>query len=196
MGPAEWIAMLLAVGYLVLAIRQNPWCWVSGAASAVIYLVIFFRTGLWMQAALQVFYVAMSVYGWYSWRHGAGREDGGLRVSRWPAGRHVAAIAIALALALANGLVLQRADSVLPYVDSLVAWVSVLATWMTARKLLASWLYWILVDLVAMGLYWSQGLHVTTGLFLLYVLLAVRGYREWRLSLAKMEAGGGARADA
>jgi nicotinamide mononucleotide transporter len=196
MGPAEWVAVLLAVGYLVLAIRQNPWCWVSGAASAVIYLAIFFRTGLWMQAALQIFYVAMSVYGWYAWRHGAASDDGGLRVSRWPVGRHAAAIAIALALALANGFVLQGTDSVLPYVDSLVAWVSVLATWMTARKLLASWLYWILVDLIAMGLYWTQGLHVTTGLFLLYVLLAVRGYREWRSSLAKTTVGDGARADA
>jgi nicotinamide mononucleotide transporter len=183
MGPAEWLAVVLAIGYLLLAIRQNPWCWVSGAASAAIYLVIFARTGLLMQAALQVFYVAMSGYGWYAWRRGAVREDGGLAVSRWPVGRHAAALGLALAATLVSGLALRGAHSVLPYVDSLVAWVSVLATWMTARKLLASWLYWIAIDLVAMILYWSQGLLVTTGLFFLYVLLAVRGYRAWRSSL-------------
>jgi nicotinamide mononucleotide transporter len=72
-----------------------------------------------------------------------------------------------------------------PYVDAFVAWVSVLATWLVARKVLENWLYWIMVDSVAVVLYWSQGLHATAVLFVVYVLIAVRGYFAWRADLAR-----------
>jgi nicotinamide mononucleotide transporter len=68
-------------------------------------------------------------------------------------------------------------------VDAFVAWVSVLATWMVARKVLENWLYWIVVDSVAAALYWSQGLHATAVLFVVYVVIAVRGYFTWRADL-------------
>ena len=64
----EWAAAALALGYLLLAIRQNPWCWGFAIASAALYLVVFARAGLYMQAALQVFYVGISLYGWRTWR--------------------------------------------------------------------------------------------------------------------------------
>ena len=64
----EWLAAGLALGYLGFAIRQSAWCWAFAVVSALLYLVVFARAGLVMQAALQVFYVGMSVYGWRSWR--------------------------------------------------------------------------------------------------------------------------------
>ena len=65
----------------------------------------------------------------------------------------------------------------MPYADAAIAWASVLTTWLVARKLIENWLYWIAIDLVAAALYWSQGLHATAVLYLLYAALAVRGYR-------------------
>jgi len=64
----EWVAAALALGYLLLAIRQSPWCWAFSVASALLYLAVFMRADLYMQAALQVFYVGMAVYGWRTWR--------------------------------------------------------------------------------------------------------------------------------
>ena len=180
----EWIAVALALAYLLLAVRQNPWCWACAIASAAIYLVLFARGGLVMQAALQVFYVGMAVYGWRAWRgDGPGTA---LPVSRWSAGRHATGFGIVLVATLVNGWLLARAaGGWVPYVDAFVAWASVLATWLVARKVLENWLYWIVVDTVAAVLYWSQGFHATAALFVLYVVIAVRGYFAWRADLAR-----------
>jgi nicotinamide mononucleotide transporter len=74
-------------------------------------------------------------------------------------------------------------QSLVPYADALVAWGSVVATWLMTRKVLENWLYWIVFDLVAAALYFSQGFEATAGLFLLYVVLSARGYLEWRRDL-------------
>jgi nicotinamide mononucleotide transporter len=178
--PAEWVAVLLAFGYLLLAVRQNAWCWAFAIASSAIFLVLFARGGLVMQAALQVFYIAMGAYGWWAWRRGSA-QGAALPVSRWRASQHAVALAALLAVSVANGWIVARTQGGwVPYVDAFVAWVSVLATWMVARKVLENWLYWIVVDSVAAALYWSQGFHATAVLFVAYVVIAVRGFFAWR----------------
>jgi nicotinamide mononucleotide transporter len=176
----EWVAAGLALGYLGFAIRQSAWCWVFAAASAVLYLVVFARAGLVMQAALQVFYVGMSVYGWRSWR--GSTAEAPLAVSRWTARQHaVASVAIA-AFSLVNGWLITRgaATTWVPYLDAAIAWGSVLTTWMVARKVLENWLYWVVLDFAAALLAAWQGLAATALLFLLYTALAIRGYWQWR----------------
>jgi len=183
--PAEWVAVLLAFGYLVLAVRQNAWCWICAIASSAIFLVLFARADLVMQMALQLFYIAMGVYGWWAWRRVAGEAGVDLPVSRWSAGRHLLSVGAVLAATIVNGWIVARAQGgVVPYVDAFVAWASVVATWMVARKVLENWLYWIVVDSVAAALYWSQGLYATAVLFVVYVVIAVRGYFVWRADLA------------
>lgn len=183
--PAEAVAVVLAFGYLLLAVRQNAWCWVCAILSSAIFLVLFAQGGLVMQAVLQVFYIVMGVYGWWSWRRG-GDTHATLAVTRWSAQRHALGIGALLALTLANGWLVARAQGGwVPYVDAFVAWVSMLATWMVARKVLENWLYWIVVDTVAAALYWSQGFQATAVLFVVYVLIAVRGYFAWRADLRR-----------
>jgi nicotinamide mononucleotide transporter len=188
-SAVEWVAVVLALGYLLLAIRQNPWCWAAAIASSGLYFWLFGRGGLYMQAALQVFYVAVAVYGWRVWRGGGEPGHAALRVSRWPASRHLVALAAVAVATAVNGLMIAwREPGIVPYVDALVAWASVLATWLVARKILENWLYWIGIDSVAAVFYGSQGFHATAVLFLLYVVLAVRGYRAWRVDLAGQQA--------
>lgn len=185
-AAAEWIAVALALGYLLLAVRQNLWCWACAAGSSALYFVLFARGGLAMQAALQVFYVGMAAYGWHSWRGGREGLAQPLAVSTWTPATHALAIGGTLVATGINGWLLAPAGGhVVPYVDALVAWTSVLATWMVARKVLENWLYWMLIDLVAAGLYWSQGFRATSVLFLVYVVIAARGYFAWRADLAQ-----------
>jgi nicotinamide mononucleotide transporter len=194
--PVEWVAAGLALAYLLLAIRQNPWCWACAIASAVLYLSLFARAGLQMQAALQVFYIAMAVYGWRAWRGTAAAQP--LAIGRWPLHRHAWAIAVVLVVAAVNGWLVARAapPAMLPYVDAVIAWGSVLATWMVARKLIENWWYWIVLDLAAAVLFARQGLVVTALLFLLYTVLAFRGYLQWRMDerAATARAGAGTHA--
>jgi nicotinamide mononucleotide transporter len=180
----EWVAVALALAYVLLATRQSRWCWPAAAASSAIYFALFARGGLPMQAALQVFYVAMAVYGWIAWRANHG-DTSELRVSVWPARWHVAALGLVVAATVVNVWLSGAAPaSMVPYADAFVAWGSVVATWLMTRKVLESWLYWIAFDLVAAALYFSQGFEATAGLFVLYVALAVRGFIEWRRDLA------------
>lgn len=177
--PTEWVAVALAIAYLLLAIRQNPWCWGFAITSAVLYLVLFWRAGLVMQAALQVFFGAMAIYGWRQWRGSAAREAA--RIGRWPLRWHALAVGAVAAISGVNAwLIADDGAGLVPYADAATAWGSVLATWLVARKLIENWFYWIVIDLVAAGLYWSQGLYATAALYVLYTALAVRGYDAWR----------------
>lgn len=178
--PLEWAAVALALAYLLLAIRQNAWCWPFAIASGGLYLWLFARTGLVMQAALQVFYVGMALYGWRAWRGSARQAPA--RVQRWAPGRHAwLLVAIAL-LTWGNVAVLgtHGREPLVAWADAIIAWGSVLATLLTARKVLENWLYWIVLDLAAALLYAAQGLAATSVLFVLYAALAVLGYARWR----------------
>lgn len=179
----EVLAVALALVYLLLAIRENRWCWPAGIGSALLYLVVFYGAGLYMQAALQVFYAAMGVYGWWAWRPAA--AGAGLVIHRWPLYRHVVAIAGVAVLGLATGYGLQRlgTGAAAPYTDSLLTYGAILTTWMVARKLLENWLYWFVIDAVTLGLMLQQGLYPTAALFGVYLVLVVVGWREWLRAL-------------
>ena len=179
----EVVAVVLAIVYLVLAIRQNIWCWAAAAVSTLLYLFIMYRAGLYMESALQVFYLAMAGYGWYEWRHGgAGGEE--LQVTTWPVRYHLVAFVTILLLVLISGELLTRySAAALPFLDSFTTWGAVIATFMVARKILENWIYWFVIDAVSIWLYLSRELYFTAALFAAYLVMIVIGYRKWRNSM-------------
>jgi nicotinamide mononucleotide transporter len=183
MSPWELAAVLLALAYLVLAIREHVACWIAAILSTSIYIVLMFQVGLYMESALQLFYIAMAVYGWYSWTHGEG-PDHSLRVSSWPPARHIGPISLILILSLGSGYLLSSfSAAAMPYLDSFTTWGAIVTTWMVARKIIQNWHYWFVIDTVSVYLYISRGLWLTALLFIIYLVLIVIGYREWRKSL-------------
>jgi nicotinamide mononucleotide transporter len=179
-SPAEAIAAMLGLAYLLLAVRRNLLCWLCAFVSTAIYLVLFAKAALYMQSALQIFYLVMAVYGFIDWRRGRTQEAGVL-IRTWTMRQHVLAALAVGAATLVNGwLLASHTDAAAPYVDSFVTWASVVTTWMVARRVLENWLYWILVDGVAAYLYFTQGLLATTVLFVIYLGIVVRGYFVWR----------------
>ncbi len=184
----EILAVLLAIVYLVLAIRQNIWCWAAGALSTLLYLYIMFQARLYMESALQVFYLLMAAYGWYEWRHGgSGGEE--LNVTTWPARYHLFSAVLVMLLVIVSGELLTRySEAALPFLDSFTTWGAMIATFMVARKILENWIYWFVIDAVSIGLYVSRGLYFTAALFGLYLFLIVIGYRSWRSSMQESRA--------
>jgi nicotinamide mononucleotide transporter len=180
----EVAAVLLAVAYLVLAIRENIACWIAAIFSTAIYLVLMFQVGLYMESALQLFYILMAVYGWYSWTHGDGPEHQ-LRISSWPLKRHFVPVSLILVLSLISGYLLASfTDAAMPYLDSFTTWGAIVSTWMVARKIIQNWHYWFVIDSVSVYLYVNRGLWLTALLFVVYLVLIVIGYRTWRKNLA------------
>ncbi|MET0661023.1 MAG: nicotinamide riboside transporter PnuC [Steroidobacteraceae bacterium] len=181
-SPWEATGALLGLAYLLLAVRRDLWCWLCAFVSTSIYLVLVARAGLYMQAALNVFYLIMAVYGYWQWRTGRD-EQGEVRIVRWTWTKHGLAVGAVLAATVLNGWLLEsRTQAVDPYLDSFVTWGSVLTTFMVARRVIENWLYWIVVDSAGAVLYFNQHLLVTALLFLIYVFIVIRGYFVWRAS--------------
>jgi nicotinamide mononucleotide transporter len=175
--------VLAGAGYVVFAIRESAWCWPSGIVSAVCYVVVFQQARLPGQAALQALLGAICVYGWISWRRGGAATP--LLVTRAAPRPLAAAFVATLFAGAAIGLLLQRSlESVAPFVDGGLLAASLAAQWMAARKWIENWLVWIVVNVVSIGLYFSQQLVLTTCLYGLYLAMAFVGYRAWSRSLA------------
>ena len=177
----EVVAVVAAVLYLILAIRQNIACWFFALLSTAIYIWLFIDARLYMESVLNGFYFLMAVYGWWSWRSGGTHV---LPVSTRGVQLHVVAVAGIAVLAGINGALLDRyTDAAFPYVDSATTWAALWATWLVARKVLENWWYWLVIDLVSIVIYWSRGLELTALLFVVYVVMIPFGYLAWRRSL-------------
>ena len=181
-SPAEGAAVAFAILYLLLAIRENIWCWFCAGVSTAIYVWLFISAKLYMESLLNVFYFAMAIYGWYAWR--AGRDSSHeLPVTVWPLGLHVAAIIVIIVLVAVFGTWLSRySDAAFPYVDSATTFAAVWATFLVARKVLENWWYWLLIDTVSIFIYWSRGLELTSVLFIVYVFMIPFGLIRWTRS--------------
>ena len=182
MTPAEIVAVVLAVAYLLLAIRQNIWCWFCAGVSAAIYVWLLFGAKLYMESALNTFYFVMAIYGWYVWM--SGRSDGHERpVVAWPIRTHMIAIALVIVASAASGYLLStRTDAAFPYIDSLTTWAAIWATFLVARKVLENWWYWLVIDVASVFIYWSRDLELTSLLFVLYVIMIPFGIVSWTRS--------------
>lgn len=184
MSPWEAVAVVFAMAYLLLAVRENILCWFFALLSTAIYTVLFWDVSLLMESALNVYYMAMAVYGWQQWTRGGKSADGkprSLEVQSMSSRQHVLVIAVIAVLTAASGYLLgEHSSAVWPYVDSFTTWASVITTYLVARKYLQNWLYWIVIDTVSIPLYIDRGLNLTALLFVAYVVIAVVGYFKWR----------------
>ncbi|MGI9258789.1 MAG: nicotinamide riboside transporter PnuC [Gammaproteobacteria bacterium] len=174
----EAVAVVLAIAYLVLAIRQDLLCWYAAFVSSLIYLWIFFDARLYMESALQVFYAGMAIFGWYQWRYGGSKHEG-VRISVWQPVRHVIVIGGVLILSVVFGWALSSTDAAFPYLDSFTTISAIVTTYMVARKVLENWIYWFVIDGLSIYLYVARELYLTAGLFLFYLVLVVLGFRTW-----------------
>ncbi len=183
----EIVAVVLAVAYLVLAIRQNIWCWACAGVSTAIYVWLFIDARLYMESGLNAFYFAMAIYGWAVWR--AGRTDEHERpVVRWPLRTHGIAAAAIIVASLGSGFALSRyTDAAFPYVDSLTTWSAIWATFLVARKVLENWWYWLLIDVASVAIYWLRDLQLTALLFVVYVIMIPFGLVAWTRSYRELQ---------
>lgn len=136
-----------------------------------------------MESVLQVFYIAMAVYGWWHWNKGrAGSVP--LPVVDWPLIFNIPPLLLIALLSVCSGWLLENySGAAYPYLDSATTWAAIVTTWMVARKVLQNWYYWFLIDSVSIYLYSQRGLYLTALLFACYLLLIVVGYRAWHRSL-------------
>ena len=175
----ESTAVIFAILYLILAVKQNILCWTAGIISSVLYFFIMQKAGLYMEAYLQVFYVVMGIYGWSQWS-ASNASNPSFIVNTWSKYQHMITISIILVLSLLSGFLLERyTDAALPFLDALVSWGAVVATYMVAKKLLENWIYWFVIDATSIFLFIERGLWLSALLFATYLVIIFFGYQSW-----------------
>ena len=187
MSSWEAIAVVFAIAYLLLAVRENILCWLFAFISTAIYTVLFWDVSLLMESALNVYYMAMAIYGWYQWTHGGHNgndEPQAMAVQSMSGKQHLLVVgATAILVAVSGYLLSEHSSAAWPYIDSFTTWASVITTYLVTQKYLQNWLYWIVIDAVSIPLYIDRGLSLTALLFAAYIVIAVIGYRSWRKHL-------------
>ena len=183
-----WIELIATVcGFIcvVLIICRNIWCWPVGLVQVLLFIVIFYDAKLYSDLILHVIYVGMQIYGWHYWLTRPGEtDDGSLRVSRMDSLALAAWIGVTALGTLVLGFSMHRwTDASLPYADAFTTAASLVAQYLLARKLLENWLFWIVVDFVAIGIYLHKDLRMTATLYLAFLILASIGLFTWRRRL-------------
>lgn len=180
MSVIELIAASLGVLAVWLTIRQNLWCWPIGLVMVLIYSWIFYDVKLYSDMLLQGIYAVLQLYGWWQWTRG-GSQHSGRQISRLGVNGLLLSLTIGAAGSLLLGYGMATyTDAAAPWLDaSLTAFSLVAQVWM-AQKRLENWLLWIILDVIFVGLFIHKELYLTAGLYALFTLLAVHGWRQWQ----------------
>jgi nicotinamide mononucleotide transporter len=178
----EWVAATLGVACVYLLIRQSLWSWPVGILMTSLYAWIFLEVRLYSDFGLQLFFIALQAYGWWFW---LARRDKAVAASKAPIQRlsnraRIVWLIAGLVAAAALGTVMDRyTDAALPYWDALTTSFSVVAQILLARKYIENWAVWIGVDVFAVGIYFYKDLTVTSGLYLVFLGMAIWGLLTW-----------------
>ncbi len=190
----DWSLVLQIVGttlgflYLWLEYKANIWLWVVGALMPMVHGVLYLQSGIYADAAMQLYYVLAGLYGLYVWKRGSSAKKE-MAITHTPIGWVLPLVLVYAVLNIALYFLLTEfTDSQVPLFDSISTALSIVAMWMLSRKLVEQWLVWLVVDAISVGLYFYKGIPITGCLYLVYCVLAVVGYMRWMREVRK---GGG-----
>jgi nicotinamide mononucleotide transporter len=175
----EIAGMITTVLGIWLTTKRLLICWPVVLAADVLYLAVFYQARLFSDALLQIFFVAFTLYGWWHWWRGM-RAEGEVRVEPLSVRGWIAGLAAGAVGAVLLGALMVRVGAALPHLDAALTSYSLVASWWQARKHIANWWLWIVVNLVYIGEYIYKDLWITVVLYAGLVGLAILGLRDWR----------------
>jgi nicotinamide mononucleotide transporter len=166
-----------------LQVKENAWNWPLGIINNILYVVVFYKSGLFADTGLQIFFIIISVYGWWAWLRG-GEHHTHLKVSRTSRLHAIILTLLTLAgTAAITWLLKSYTPSTVPWGDSVTAALSLTATYMLSRKMLENWIIWNVANVIYMGLYIYKHLYLTTLLYLVFFGMCTAGYVRWHKEL-------------
>mgnify|MGYP003322716862 FL=1 len=181
---ADYIGLITGILYVVLAARGKRLCWVFGGISSLsIAYGGFFLYQLYSDGILNLIYFGMAVWGIIAWNKSGGST---IQVTKLKSQSHVRYILVSVLAAIPISYLFgQYTDAALPFLDASTTCLALSATIMTIRKNLESWLYWLVIDLVYVGIYFSQGAWLYSLLFVVYIIVAIQGFLNWQVFFKK-----------
>lgn len=192
----EIIGVVVGVIYLWLEYRASIYLWIASIIMPAIYLFIYYDAGLYADTAINIYYLAIALYGWAAWRYGfsfarKGKEQPQkeLPISHITARGWIAMVALYVVAQVAiSTALISLTDSVVPWFNGLTSALSIVGMWMLARKYIEQWWVWLVVDVLSAGLYAYKGLHFTAVLYAAYAVIAIAGYMKWKRLMTEQDA--------
>ncbi len=189
-SPTTWlevVAFILALAMVVLNIRELHWGWPLAIVSSLMYFAVFWRSKLYGDASLQIFFALIALWGWWQWLRGSrsATSEAGLRVARLSRWGIIWTIAGSATLWPVTGYFLKTCtDTDVPWWDAFTTALSVVGQFLLGRKFIENWLLWIVVNVTSVALFAYKGLWLTVILYTLFIALSVVGWRAWQHRLA------------
>jgi len=179
MSPLEIFAVLISLIGVGLTVIRNMWCWLFNFFAFVLYAYLFYEFKLYGETILQFFFMAVNFYGFYYWLKGK-QQDHDIRIEPIAPKVAIFQMIIAAVGGLLFGLILKNfTDAAVPMLDSQLAAFSLLATYWTSRKHIATWILWVFVDIIYVGMFIYKDLFLTSALYAAFVLMAAYGWYQW-----------------
>ena len=176
----EIIGFITGVLGVWLTIRRKILCFPIGIINVLIYAYLFQseKVRLYADALLQIIYLILLVYGWMVWNRSKNEKEE-IRTVFILLAKKLVIIGVLSTIAL--GVFLSHyTNASLPYLDAILTIISLIAQWMIAKKMIENWLLWIVVNTIYIPLYVYKGLAFTSILYLLFLILAINGWYNWR----------------
>lgn len=171
---------LLAVYFLI---KENILTWPAGIAYVLVSLMIFYDQKLYGDFWLHVLYLILNAYGWWFWVRKSAKQQTEMPITTYPLKVQLALWAVSGIGIVLTGYFLSQTDASLPYWDSATTVLSVTGMWLTARKKIENWHFWLLVDILATGIYFYKEIYFYAVLYMIYIVMAILGFRSWSVSM-------------
>ncbi|MEM7511704.1 MAG: nicotinamide riboside transporter PnuC [Bacteroidota bacterium] len=176
----EIIGLISGVLYVILASRENIWCWPIGILGSIASMIVTWESKLYLDVGLFGYYVLIGFYGWYLWRKGK-QVQKTLTISQISVKLLLMLLGLGVLFTIGLGQLFSiYTDASIPYWDAFTTGFSLVATYMQAKKFLENWLLWIVVDAIYVGVYFYKDLDFFAILSIFYTIMAVYGFIHWR----------------
>ena len=180
---AHWLDItttLLGLLYILFEYRASVWLWFVGFLMQALGIVLYYQKGLYADCGMEFYYLSMTIYGYWKWIHGSA-EKKELPITRFPRKLIIPWLVLILAVwGIIYWLLITFTNSNVPAADSFTTALSIVGIWALAHKYLEQWFIWIAVDVVTCVLYFYKDIPFKAGLYALYVIIAIFGYKKWK----------------
>jgi len=178
----EAIAAITGIIAILFQIRVKPIYWPISIINVILYIFVFYQARLYAEITLQLYYLAMSVYGWMFWTKKTNKQT--IPITKTNSKTWLVIISFFPLIWLGMAYLLKKySNTDVPFIDSFLTTLSFVATYLLARKKIENWILWIFIDFMSISLYFYKHLYATIILFVILTILAVLGYFEWRKQL-------------
>lgn len=176
----EIIAVVLNLIYLILLIKEYIACWFFGVTGSIVSIYLFYSIGLYSESILYIYYVIIGIYGYRLWKK-KNNSEYNFQIQTLSIKKHFLVVISGILFAIITGHFFKSyTDAVNPYLDAFTTIFSFIASFLEARKILSSWLFWIVINTVTILLYYQQSLDYYLLLTIIYIGFSFIGYINWK----------------